>query len=432
LCLFQPVKTGNFFKLSSRANTARFIANTPLAFLFPPFKWYKGIPMSVNKLTDSDNINVFGGPFEPNVVDQIKTAASLPVFVKGALMPDAHLGYSLPIGGVVDLQDAISPAFVGYDIACRMCFTAFDLDHEALMRDRAELAKILRQCTSFGLGAHGVGDHLAHPVISDPRWDAHPFIRGLKPLAAKQLGTSGSGNHFADLVTIMRIGEQYPNYTIGLITHSGSRGVGYKFAQHYMRIADAARAPSIPKGYGYLSPDKTPRAYQEYIDGMQLMGAYASANHAIIHRLFTQISGLQVVDRIENHHNYAWKVGDLWRHRKGATPADLAVRGIIPGSSGTPSYLVRGLGNPESLMSAAHGAGRTMSRTQAKKQFDGVRFQERMRDILHFGVDKDESYLAYKDIAEVMRAQGECVQPTHIMHPVVVIMGGRSSSRKSN
>jgi tRNA-splicing ligase RtcB (3'-phosphate/5'-hydroxy nucleic acid ligase) len=384
--------------------------------------------MPNGKRNISEKITVFGGPFESGVIDQINTAASLLVFVKGALMPDAHLGYSLPIGGVVDLEEAISPAFVGYDIACRMCFTAFDLPRADLLRDREEYAQVLRDCTSFGLGAERAGDRSVHPVMDDPRWNAGTAIRGLKSLAARQLGTSGTGNHFADLVTVMRIGDEGADYTVGLMTHSGSRGAGYKFAQHYMRLADAARAPSIPKGYGYLSLDGTPRAYHEYIQGMQLMGDYAAANHQVIHHQFTSASGLQVVDRIENHHNYAWKVGDLWRHRKGATPADLGARGVIPGSSGTPSFLVRGLGNPESLMSAAHGAGRTMSRTRAKKEFDATRFQERMRDILYIGVDKDESYLAYKDINAVMHAQSECVQPTHIMHPVVVIMGGKSSA----
>lgn len=371
------------------------------------------------------NIKVFGGPFEPTVYDQIRAAAGLPVFKRGALMPDAHHGYALPIGGVVDLEDAISPAFVGYDIACRMRFTAFDLDQKDLMRSREELAEILMGCTSFGLGAKKTGDVKTHPVIQDPRWDRYEFIHSLKPLAGRQLGSSGTGNHFADLVTVTRTVSDVPEYKVGLMTHSGSRGAGYKFAQQYMNIAEAARDRSTPKGYGYLSSDKTPQAYQEYIDGMQLLGEYAAANHEIIHNMFAHISGLHPVEMIENHHNYAWRIGDVWRHRKGATPADLGVRGVIPGSSGTPSYLVRGLGNPDSLMSAAHGAGRTMSRTKAKKVFDRERFQERMQDILYIGVDKDEGFMAYKDITAVMQSQNDCVQATHIMHPVVVIMGGK-------
>ena len=383
--------------------------------------------MAPNPLNGCENINVFGGPFEPTVNDQIRAAAGLPVFKRGALMPDAHLGYALPIGGVVDLDSAISPAFVGYDIACRMRFTAFDYDQADLKRNREELAKILMHCTSFGMGAQKTSGSITHPVMQDPRWDKYPFIHSLKPLAAKQLGSSGTGNHFADLVTVTRTQADAPDYKVGLMTHSGSRGAGYKFAQHYMNIAEAARSRATPKGYGYLSSDGTPQAYQEYIDGMQLMGEYAAANHEIIHHMFAQVSGLQVVDMIENHHNYAWRIGDLWRHRKGATPADLGVRGVIPGSSGTPSYLVRGLGNPDSLMSAAHGAGRTMSRTRAKQAFDQKLFDERMRDILYIGVDKDEGFMAYKDITEVMQSQSDCVQPTHSMLPVVVIMGGKSN-----
>lgn len=201
-------------------------------------------------------------------------------------------------------------------------------------------------------------------------------------------------------------------------------------ATYYVKLAEqetARIARGIPKGYEWLSLETD--AGREYLQVMTLMGRYAQANHHLIHDLFLKRTGLTGLARYENHHNFAWLGPDgTVIHRKGATPAATGQVGIIPGSSGTPSYLVEGLGNSASLESSSHGAGRPFSRSEAKRRHDEALFQQWMaeNDILHIGVSPDETLLAYKDIDRVMALQSDLVRPAARMLPAVVIMGGTS------
>ena len=184
----------------------------------------------------------------------------------------------------------------------------------------------------------------------------------------------------------------------------------------------------VPKGYEWLALDSS--LGQEYLAAMRLMGDYARANHQLIHAHFGVAAGLEPLHQVWNRHNYAWvdEEGNVI-HRKGATPAEAGRMGLVPGSSGTPSYLVRGLGNEASLHSSAHGAGRFFSRTEAKRRHDASTVARHMaaHDILHFGLEPDETFLAYKDIDMVIRLQdGVLIEPIARMLPKVVIMGGRS------
>lgn len=393
-----------------------------------------GAPAELQRLRDSPQphtiYGVVGMDIEPSAVAQLTLALQLPIAVRGALMPDAHPGYALPIGGVFAAHRAVSPAMVGVDIGCRMHLTLFAEPPETLLKQRAPLFDDLQAVTVFGTG--GARPHRAsHAVLEDPRWQRTAQLHSLQGKAAEQLGTSGSGNHFAELVVGERIGAPHdgiPQSFSALLTHSGSRGVGYTLATHYMQLAhkETVRRASVPKMYEWLDLDG--EAGQEYWDAMELAGAFARANHEIIHATFVKRSGLTPLTVVQNHHNFAWRQGDLVIHRKGATPAEAGVLGVIPGSMASASYIVRGCGQDEALCSASHGAGRVGSRSQARNTINAqdVRRLLKQQDVLVKGLSVDESPQAYKDIERVMALQIEAglIEPLARMRPVAVIMAG--------
>lgn len=395
---------------------------------FEVLEYIKNLPFTpkLQMLEQPKPLNIFGSNLiEQSTIDQMNTCLSIPVAIRGALMPDAHLGYAMPIGGVIELDNAISPSFVGYDISCMVMLTIFDITHEQFMAKRFDYANILKNVTRFGRNTFPEGSR-QHYVMNDSRWNETNILRGLKGLAQKQLGTSGGGNHFADLVLL-------ENNRIGLLTHSGSRGTGHKFATHYTKAAKNYTdkiASNIPKGYEWLDLDTDEG--NEYLRGMRLLGDYALANHEIIHRFFEAESNLTPTGNIYNRHNFAWDENssmNIITHRKGATPAHDGQLGLIPGSSGTPSYVVFGLGNDVALNSASHGAGRVGSRKQAIELHNKPKFEEHMlqADIMHFGLSPDETYQAYKPISVVMNAQKDNVTMISKMYPKVVIMSGEES-----
>jgi len=355
---------------------------------------------------------------DQGAVVQLETALRIPPAKYGVLLPDAHVGYALPIGGVILLENSISPSYIGFDISCMMMLSQFSINPTEFEKHRENFAAHLRENTFFGIGP-GPGLY-EHPVMEDERWNISKVVNKKKRKAEEQIGTSGGGNHFADLVHIN-------DGTIGLLTHSGSRGTGHNLATEYTRLAakETKRiAKDVPNDHGWLSMDTD--VGREYFQVMQLMGAYAFANHELVHKAFTKAAGLEVTEIVWNRHNFAWETEDGFVHRKGATPAAKGQMGLIPGSSGSPSYLVRGKGVEESLQSSSHGAGRPHSRTEAKKRHNEKAFDERMANILHYGVAPDETFMAYKDINEVMSKQQDLIEVVATMHPKVVIMGGKS------
>lgn len=368
-----------------------------------------------------------GIDFDESVLDQIYTAAKTPVAVKAAIMPDAHQGYALPIGGVIVLNRAISPSYVGYDIGCRMHCSIIDMPVEELEEKIQHVCKELQESTSFGVGS-GFKTYCDHPVMDHEYWH-DPIPSRFKLLAHQQLGSSGGGNHFADVMVGRFLHSD--NYWVALLTHSGSRGTGHKIATHFSNEAEQYTkgvAIGVPKGYSWLDIDSD--LGQQYIRAMTLMGEYAKANHEIIHEKFVSRLGVEVTAVIQNHHNFAWIEGDDVIHRKGSTPANSTELGVIPGSMGTTSYIVRGLGNETFLNSASHGAGRLFSRTKAKELFDESAYNEllRKKNILTVGVTADESSQAYKDIDHVIDVQVKNKQINVIakMFPRIVVMGGPS------
>ena len=371
----------------------------------------------------------WGQDLEAGAVEQMHHACRLPVAVAGALMPDAHQGYGLPIGGVLATKNCVIPYAVGVDIACRMKMTVFDLPVATLEQDEDRLRNAIERETRFGIGA-SFRDQREHQVM-DEDWSVTEVTDKQKDKAWSQLGTSGSGNHFVEFGTLQLseddLGLEAGTY-LALLSHSGSRGAGASVASHYSSVA-MQQHPELPRELLHLAwLDLDSEAGQEYWQAMQLMGLYAAANHEVIHRTIVEHLGVEVLADVENHHNFAWKEThygeELIVHRKGATPAGEGVLGIIPGSMGTPGYVVRGKGNEHALLSASHGAGRKMSRTAAKKRFtwDEAKAFLNARNVKLMSAGLDEVPMAYKDIDEVMRAQADLVDTVARFEPRLVKM----------
>lgn len=354
-------------------------------------------------------------------------------------MPDAHVGYGLPIGGVLATDNAVIPYAVGVDIACRMKLTVLDIPMRDLDRRRDRLIGAIEAETRFGVGANFT-ERRQHDIL-DADWTVSKVTRSNKDRAWAQLGTSGSGNHFVEFGTLT-VNETAPGASgvpglapgdyIALLSHSGSRGTGAAVCDHYSKLA-MERHPELPREHKHLAwlpLDSAEGA--EYWAAMELMGRYAAANHALIHRHVAEHLGVAVLADIENHHNFAWKERhvingaerDVVVHRKGATPAGAGVLGIIPGSMATPGFVVRGKGHAESLHSASHGAGRVMSRTKALETFEWNKVNRVLKDrhvhLLSAGLD--EVPMVYKDIHTVMAAQQELVEVLAEFMPRIVKM----------
>lgn len=372
---------------------------------------------------------IWGEDLDVASVEQLRQAARLPVAARGALMPDAHLGYGLPIGGVLATRNAVIPYAVGVDIACRMRLTVYDVPSPNFTKLDTQLTNALNRETKFGTGMTFKKPH-DHSVL-DADWDVAPITRRLFDKARGQLGTSGSGNHFVEFGTLTldapEMGLEAGEY-LALLSHSGSRGAGAMIADFYSKLA-MARHPELPpelKRLAWLDLDQ--EEGQEYFAAMELMGQYAAANHAVIHRSITKNLGYDVLAGVENHHNYAWKEmhdgEELVVHRKGATPAGKGVLGVIPGSMAAPGYVVRGKGVAESLDSASHGAGRRMSRTAAINQFrwNHVKPTLEAAGVKLLSAGLDESPGAYKDIRAVMAQQADLVEIVARFDPRIVKM----------
>ncbi len=359
---------------------------------------------------------------------QMANACRLPISVAGALMPDAHLGYGLPIGGVLATENAVIPYAVGVDIACRMMMSVYDIPPADLQRKQDRFRGVIERNTEFGIGA-SFSRPRGHEVM-DQDWSVTPFTETVKDLARKQLGTSGSGNHFVEFGEVTfpepALGLEAGTY-LALLSHSGSRGPGNKTADYYSRMAMRLH-PNLPRELRHLAWLDLDGDGAEYWAAMQLMGKFASANHHVIHESIAQSLGREPLAQIENHHNYAWEEEHGGRrvivHRKGATPAGFGVVGIIPGSMASPAYVVEGLGDPASLYSASHGAGRRMSRKQAKRQFHWPQIKKLLeeRGVTLISAGLDEVPQAYKDIDEVMAAQQSLVRPLARFMPRLVKM----------
>ena len=399
-------------------------------------------------------VPVWGEPLD-NAVAQIVNCAGDADAV--ALMADHHLGYSVPIGGVVAYRDKLSPAGVGYDIACGNKAVRLDIAASEVKANIHAIMDDVWATISFGIGRKNK-ERVDHQLFdSDPAWDL-PVARNLKKLAAEQLGTVGSGNHYIDIFE-----DEEGRIWVGV--HFGSRGLGHRLATHFMKAADRERGdrqePTPVEGKRRRrrrsALDIVPSLLavesdlgQEYLACMQLAGRYAYAGRNWVCNRVAELLGAEVVEEIHNHHNFAWKEvhnGDtLWVTRKGATPAFPGQRGFVGGSMGDISVILEGVESGEgrlALYSTVHGAGRLMSRTQAAGRFrwkkgrkvqvkQGQIRREQMLDSVRRigatlrGAGTDEAPQAYKRLPDVLDHHRNSIRILHTLKPLGVAMAGEN------
>lgn len=356
---------------------------------------------------------------EHEAIEQAVAVANyLPVNDHVALMPDSHTGYGIPVGGVVPLEDAISPYCVGVDIGCGMSAIK-TMFKEIEMEDLKKVFSYIRAKIPVGTGGKNDTPNNWPDCHIMPINDGG-IVKDEVNNAKKQLGTLGSGNHFIEC-------QQDQDGNIWFMVHSGSRNLGLKVANYYHSLAvDKGVVPNGIKNLAYFDRKKTPELFDEYVSAMNYALNFAYWNRAwmideIINSMMMVLDKVLIDSAINIHHNYAEETQYGILHRKGATSARKGELGIIPGSMGTKSYIVEGLGNPESFESCSHGAGRVMSRSKAKATITKERYLESLRDAgleanerdLHI----DEAPDAYKDIDEVMENQSDLVKIVHTLKP---------------
>jgi len=385
----------------------------------------------VHILKKDGDFNLYGQRYiDQNAVLQMETAMKLPVSVKGALMPDAHYGYGLPIGGVLATDNVVIPFGVGLDIGCRMALSIYAQPENYIQRKEYDLQKALRRYTHFG--NDGTLDfEVDHEILERPEFQSTDLLKRLHHKAWFQLGSSGTGNHFVEFGEVEIVNDNTlglePGKYIGLLSHSGSRGMGAAIASIYTKIAmQKCKLPREAQSLAWLNLNE--EAGQEYWLAMNLAGDYAKACHDVIHKNLERVMGLTAVCKVENHHNFAWKEihdgRELIVHRKGATPAAKGELGIIPGSMATRGFIVSGLGNEGSLNSASHGAGRKMSRKEARESITKSSMTQQLSQakIKLIGGSVEESSNAYKDIEVVINSQQELVKIEGSFSPKIVRM----------
>ena len=365
-------------------------------------------------------------------ISQMEMAMRLPIAVSGALMPDGCAGYGLPIGGVLaTTDDVVIPYAVGKDIGCRMSLTILDAGADFLEKHQDRAVEALINNTAFGLD--GILPFKQYHVLFDKsEFREIPILKKLREKAVRQLGSSGKGNHFVDICEIELPQTNAFNLSegkyVGILSHSGSRGLGAAIADYYTTIAkETCRLPRQAGPFAWLSLKSD--AGQEYWKCMEIAGEYSAINHECIHYNVAKALRLKPLMTMSNHHNFAWRetLSDGQKviiHRKGATPAHCGELGIIPGSMATPGYIVSGSGSANSLYSASHGAGRKMSRLDAKNSISHYALKKYLaeKNVTLIGGTTEEAPQAYKDINSVMESQKELVNIEGTIIPRIVRM----------
>lgn len=360
---------------------------------------------------------IFAEVLEQEALNQFESAMRQPFTVRGALMPDAHAGYSLPIGAVVATDGVVLPAWVGYDIGCGMCALPTSYNADEVREKARAIFDDIYKAVPVGF-SHNARDS----VWSDG--DALPRTARMQEIFAKnglrQLGTLGGGNHFAE-VGADETGK------VWIVIHSGSRGIGHTTATHYMRMA----GPDGKAREGHFGFSVDSAEGRDYATDLAFCLAFALENRREMMRrieavLSAHCTGAGEWDALINrNHNHAEQKDGLWIHRKGATHAEAGMMGVIPGNMRDGSFIVRGKGNPEALWSSSHGAGRVLGRKEAKRTLDMQRFTEAMAGVVALVTDEtlDESPFAYKSIFDVMRQQDAMVEVVAHVRPILNIKG---------
>ena len=380
-----------------------------------------------------DNIPVWGSPVDEGALRQIRNCAREADHV--ALMADHHLGYAVPIGGVVAYANSISPSGVGYDIACGNKAVLTDANAAEVRVNIARIMDDVWDKISFGVGRRNDDEKVDDVLFDDDAWKI-PAVAPLKKMARQQLGTVGSGNHYVDIFS-----DEEDRVWVGV--HFGSRGFGHKTATFFLNAAGAKDGmevdPCVIEATSDLGID--------YLECMRLAGLYAYAGRDWVCARVARILGASVIEEVHNHHNFAWRErhhdSDLWVVRKGATPAFPGQKGFVGGTMGENSVILEGaeseLGK-QSLYSTVHGAGRAMGRMEAKgkRNKQGVvtreaKVTQAMMDnwvaAAHVelrGAGVDESPHCYKRLPEVLAEHAGMIRILHTLTPIGVAMAGKN------
>jgi tRNA-splicing ligase RtcB (3'-phosphate/5'-hydroxy nucleic acid ligase) len=378
------------------------------------------------------NIPVWG-EHEEKTLKQIETCAA--TADRAALMADGHLGYAVPIGGVVAYKDAISPSGVGFDIACGNKAVRVDMPGEELRAKIGRIMDDLWSTLSFGVGRKNA-EAVAHEIFDRDYagWDLEA-TRPLKRKAESQLGTIGSGNHYVDLFT-----DEEDRVWIGV--HFGSRGFGHGVATWFLKAAGAKDGMEVEPCVLPASTDLG----EQYIRAMTLAGEYAYAGRDWVCDRVARLLGASIMESVHNHHNFAWREehdGEwYWVVRKGATPAFPGQKGFVGGTMAEPAVILEGVESEDSrlaLYSTIHGAGRVLGRRDAagvvdRKTGEVKRPGKVTREMMHAriaeakvelrGAGVDESPHCYKRLNEVLAAHEASVKILHTLTPVGVAMAG--------
>jgi tRNA-splicing ligase RtcB len=387
-------------------------------------------------MKEIDGIPVWGEAL-PEAVAQMKAVMQdeiPPNFT--ALMADHHIGYSVPVGGVVAYEHHININGVGFDIACGNKAVRLDCDADYIKSNIYREMNEIQKHISFGVGRKN-NEKVEHALFDDPLWDDIPFLASLKQKSADQLGTVGSGNHYVDVFV-----DESNRIWVGV--HFGSRGLGHTIATHFVKAAggqDGVHAKPV-----ILHEDSD--LGSQYLKCMELAGRYAYAGRDWVCSRVAKILRGNILDEVHNHHNFAWREShfgkDLWVVRKGATPAFPGQKGFVGGSMGDISVILEGVDSgtdnqqsARSLRSTVHGAGRLLGRNQARGKIDRrtgkqlteglVKREDHDNWIKRAGVevrggDLDESPYAYKRIEEVLEAHKDTIKILHTLTPIGVAM----------
>jgi len=380
-----------------------------------------------------DNIPVWG-THEENTLEQARVCARSADYT--ALMADGHLGYGVPIGGVIAAENRISPTAVGFDIACGNKAVRLDIPGNEVRANITRIMDDVWNTLSFGVGRKNPERNDDSPFVTDTHegWNTEA-AKPLRHKANAQLGTIGSGNHYIDIFV-----DEHDRVWVGV--HFGSRGLGHGIATWFLKAAGAKDGMMVDPVFLDVSSDLG----AQYIAAMQLGGVYAYAGRDWVCARVARLLGASIEEEVHNHHNFAWleehEGRQLWVCRKGATPAFPGQRGFVGGTMGEQSVILEGVDSPESktaLYSTVHGAGRVLGRKQATGVTDrktgevkreGLIKPEMMREwltnsnVVLRGGGVDESPHCYKRLPEVLAAHDSTIRVLHTLTPLGVAMAG--------
>lgn len=363
---------------------------------------------------------IYAEILEDSALEQFNEAMSQDFVVQGALMPDAHTGYTLPIGSVIATKGVVVPAYVGYDIGCGMCAIKTTFNKSEVVENAAEILAEIYHAVPVGRKKHcAENDYELAPLIKNELSKLGQWCYGKRD-AARQLGTLGGGNHFIEM-------GYDSNDFVCIVIHSGSRGFGHGLAGEYMKLA--SKSEKAKEGHYPLDVDSD--IGRDYIGDLTFALKYALLNRKkMIESVIGCISVFcdgKALDKtlINKNHNHAEYSNGLWIHRKGATHAELGMMGVIPGNMRDGSFIVRGKGCADSMSSSSHGAGRIMSRSQARKTISVEEMKEQMVGIVSRCDAEvvDEAPSAYKNIFDVMKAQEDLVEIVDHIKPLINAKG---------